>query len=218
MTGGRPIGIFEPKKDFMENIKEYRYNRFLDIGHFPHFLWLFKDMLQELKQHFVFHDHLIYNVDTWKASILTKYSQGNKVILVGVQCRRTDYAKHLRMVGGADPVGPQFYFTALDIYRTKYNTFGQRVIFLAVSDDYEWIKKTLGHFPDVLFSEEFIDGRLSDEEKPGFDLAVLASCDHSVFAYGTFGLWGALFAGGDVVVAKVKIINQVFLKIASYPG
>ena len=36
----------------------------------------------------------------------------------------------------------------------------------------------------------------------GFDLCVLASSDHSIFAYGTFGLWGALLAGGDVVVSR----------------
>ena len=36
----------------------------------------------------------------------------------------------------------------------------------------------------------------------GFDLCVLASSDHSVHAYGTFGLWGSLLAGGDVIVSK----------------
>ena len=36
----------------------------------------------------------------------------------------------------------------------------------------------------------------------GFDLCVLASCDHSIHTYGTFGLWGSLLAGGDVIVPK----------------
>ena len=36
----------------------------------------------------------------------------------------------------------------------------------------------------------------------GFDLCAMASCDHAAFMLGTFGLWGALLAGGDVVVAK----------------
>ena len=38
--------------------------------------------------------------------------------------------------------------------------------------------------------------------KVGWDLCVLATSHHSVHTYGTFGLWGSLLAGGDVVVAK----------------
>ena len=50
----------------------------------------------------------------------------------------------------------------------------------------------------------------------GFDLCVLASSDHNIISYGnrlidwlscyvflgTFGLWGSLLAGGDVIAAK----------------
>ena len=34
----------------------------------------------------------------------------------------------------------------------------------------------------------------------GVDLAVLSLCHHTVLDYGTFGLWGALLAGGRIVV------------------
>ena len=40
---------------------------------------------------------------------------------------------------------------------------------------------------------------LIDVEMPGFDLCLLASSDHSIHTYGTFGLWGSLLAGGDVI-------------------
>ena len=30
---------------------------------------------------------------------------------------------------------------------------------------------------------------------------MLASCDHSIHAYGTFGTWSSLLAGGDVIVS-----------------
>ena len=43
----------------------------------------------------------------------------------------------------------------------------------------------------------------------GFDLCLLATSHHSIHTYGTFGLWGSLLAGGDVVVAKGR--NQVSL-------
>ena len=33
-------------------------------------------------------------------------------------------------------------------------------------------------------------------------MCVLANSNHSIHTYGTFGLWGSLLAGGDVVVPK----------------
>ena len=44
--------------------------------------------------------------------------------------------------------------------------------------------------------------------KVGFDLCTLASSDHSIYAYGTFGLWGSLLAGGDVIVSKSRTTNE----------
>ena len=41
----------------------------------------------------------------------------------------------------------------------------------------------------------------------GFDLCILASSDHSIHTYGTFGLWGSLLAGGDVIVSKGRNEN-----------
>ena len=33
----------------------------------------------------------------------------------------------------------------------------------------------------------------------GEDLALLAACNHSIISYGTFGMWAAILAGGEVV-------------------
>ena len=32
----------------------------------------------------------------------------------------------------------------------------------------------------------------------GEDLALLAACNHSIISYGTFGMWAAFLAGGEV--------------------
>ena len=39
-----------------------------------------------------------------------------------------------------------------------------------------------------------------DPDLAGYDLCLLASCNHSIHTYGTFGAWGSLLAGGDVIV------------------
>ena len=41
----------------------------------------------------------------------------------------------------------------------------------------------------------------ADVDMPSFDLCVLAACNHSIHTYGTFGQWGSLLAGGQVVAA-----------------
>jgi len=93
-------------------------------------------------------------------------------------------------------VDHHYFDTAFNIYRDRYNTDTMQVIFIAVSDDFQWIKDNLGHHDDVVFG-------CDDEEDSvaviGYDLCLLSSCSHSVITYGTFGMWGALLAGGDVI-------------------
>ena len=105
---------------------------------YPHFLWLFKEYLTELKDQLRFHDHLLNHVEEWKKSIRKSISKSIKFI--GVHCRRTDYANHYKVVSGATLVDHHFFDTAFDIYRRKYNGDNVKVIFLAVSDDNDWIK------------------------------------------------------------------------------
>ena len=43
---------------------------------------------------------------------------------------------------------------------------------------------------------------LSGGNSPEEDLAILASCNHALIGYGTFGVWGGFLAGGEVVVPE----------------
>ena len=61
-------------------------------------------------------------------------------IFVGVHCRRTDYENHLKVLHGATLVDHTFFDVAFDIYRRRYNDGQNKVVFLAVSDDENWIK------------------------------------------------------------------------------
>jgi len=114
----------------------------------------------------------------------------------------------------------KFFNRAMDIFRNRYNTLHQKVVFLPTSDNYFWIKKYLINKNDTYFTRELIKetrvALLTRTEigqmwhKPnlavkgsisyGVDLAVLSSCNHTVLDYGTFGLWAGLLAGGRVVL------------------
>ena len=91
-----------------------------------------------LKSQLQFHDHIQGHVDQWKNDI--RESEEKNIIFIGVHCRRTDFQNHLKAVSGAAMVDHHFYETAFDIYRQKYNDDTNKIIFLAVSDDNDWIK------------------------------------------------------------------------------
>ena len=52
------------------------------------------------------------------------------------------------------------------------------------------------------YAEEYRVKNVKKEDSVGFDLCVLASSDHTVITYGSFGLWGAILSRGDVIAAK----------------
>ena len=95
MSAGRGWGVFMPNTQFVQDIQQYRFNKFLDLGKilrpnngtsfsnlpifsgmYPHFLWLFKEYLTELKDQLIFHDHLLNHVEEWKKSIKESNSKG----------------------------------------------------------------------------------------------------------------------------------------------
>ncbi len=43
---------------------------------------------------------------------------------------------------------------------------------------------------------------LATADDIGDDLALLAACNHTILSYGTFGMWGALLAGGRLIMSS----------------
>lgn len=82
-----------------------------------------------------------------------------------------------------------FFRTAMRYYEMKY----QDVIFIVVSDDPSWCKRKFSRKNNVYITSK------SYRNSPALDLAILASCNHSIFDYGTFGEWGAILAGGETI-------------------
>ena len=60
----------------------------------------------------------------------------------------------------------------------------------------------MANHSDVRFSVDYLKKNVLKEDYKGFDLCLLASSDHTVITYGTFGVWAALLSGGDVIAAK----------------
>jgi galactoside 2-L-fucosyltransferase 1/2 len=83
----------------------------------------------------------------------------------------------------------------------------QNVAFVFVSDDLEWVEKTLGNPLDDCFyigSSLVTELKREDALRSGFDigvdLALLSQVNHTILTYGTYGMWGALLNGGLAVL------------------
>lgn len=82
------------------------------------------------------------------------------------------------MVGGYI-VSRRFFTTAMDIYRKKYNTGPNKVLFVLATDDEEWSQRMFSNISDVVFASSADPSFVL--RQPTFDLAVMASCDQSIF-------------------------------------
>ena len=77
-------------------------------------------------------------------------------------------------------------------------------LFIFVSDDQEWCAQQFGEFKDVFM----VPTSQHEKNSVALDLAILAACNHTIFDYGTFGEWGAILAGGEVVVYNMVANNK----------
>ena len=65
------------------------------------------------------------------------------------------------------------------------------------------------------FAQEYRLKNVKKEDFVGFDLCVLASSDHALITYGSFGMWGAILSRGDVIAAK-GTNNQTYTVVTIY--
>ena len=85
--------------------------------------------------------------------------------------------------------------------------------FIIASDDVKWCRKHLltpNAVVDVFGTDKVYATRDFHSKLPAsvaashFDLAMMASCTHSIYDYGTFGYWGAFLSGGSAVYVRMR--------------
>jgi galactoside 2-L-fucosyltransferase 1/2 len=83
-------------------------------------------------------------------------------------------------------VKADYFLRQMNVFRNKYKP----VMFVVVSDNLEWCERELRGDDIVVMRNN----------SPAQDLAIMAACNHSIIDYGTYGMWGAILAGGDTLV------------------
>lgn len=156
--------------------------------------------LKELREEFQFKKELIHrsNQVLKKANPLLNYT-----VFVGVHVRRTNYFDHLKGVHNINKIAePQFYFSAMQYFEQKY----PKVIFIVVSDDPDWCSQTFKAKNNVYIASNNL-------RTPYEDFALLSSCNHSIIDYGSYGIWSAIFAGGDTVFFEIDELESPISKM-----
>ena len=118
------------------------------------------------------------------------------LVYVGIHVRRTDYHDYLWRTHRMFLASVTFFNEAMNYFRRKYPS---NVAFLVVSDDPGWCRRNLlkGNNDVFVVSKAGVTS-------PGQDLAVMASCNHSIIDYGTFGVWGAILANGETILYNIS--------------
>ena len=91
----------------------------------------------------------------------------------------------------------------MDLFRKKFKSKNYNLAFIFVSDDPKWGKEKIANKRGS--KNLFFVGNPSDTYG-GFDLGLLARCNHTIQSYGTYSYFAGFLAGG------LKIIPQHFAK------
>ena len=143
---------------FEKNSEKYSRNHLVGLG--PHTMpvFLYKEVLPQLKKEFIFKDRILHLANNFMKAIKDKLKIKN-IIYVGIHARRGDRIQKWRHRAFGSTVGlfeGKFFNEAMDMFRSRYNKPNQKVIFIPTSDDYFWIKKHLVNKNDTYFSREMV--------------------------------------------------------------
>lgn len=150
--------------------------------------------VQDLFQEFTFRRKLRDKSYQVLKTAALRSPTNDSIVYVGVHVRRTDYLVYLPRKYKTVIAEPKYFYMAMDYYERKYAC----VIFIVVSDDPVWCLKYLGRKRNVYVASKH------SLSTPGQDLAIMAACNHTIIDYGTFGLWGAILAGGETVLYNIS--------------
>ena len=168
--------LYDAKTEELGNFA-CRENSSIYLKGYWHSWHYFYDIQHEIKKNFEFRNNIKSHARMYlKANIPVKWVNVT-FIRVGV---------HIRLSDRKDEWNTIYLRKAASYYTEQF----KNIQFVVCSDQIHEAKRIFpkGNY-EVLYSKN------SRET----DLAILASCHHSIITVGTFGWWGAWFAGGQVV-------------------
>lgn len=113
-------------------------------------------------------------------------------VRVGVHVRRGDFLKSWAVERGFTVASREYLYRSMTYFVDRY----RRVQFIVSSDDIGWCRENI---KPSTFNQGRINITFSSEHSTEQDLALLASCDHTVMTTGTYSWWASWLANGTTV-------------------
>ena len=119
-------------------------------------------------------------------------------IFIGVHWRLTDHLDFQSRFG-IKPVKINYFLDAMHLYRKK---FKKRAVFVFVSDDMTFGQAKLT--PRVKEKDVYFvgNGKGTDKDGIGYDLALLVQCNHTIQSHGTYSYFAGVFANGLRIIPE----------------
>ena len=143
----------------------------------------------QLRQQLKFHHDLVEFVTEFFTNSVPPGWHRLAFVRVGIHVRRGDFVSKWARSQGFTVADERYLQRAMSYFVRRF----LRVQFIVASDDIRWCQKY------VKFDSRSVNVTFSVGHSAGQDLALLASCDHTIMTTGTFSWWAAWFANGITV-------------------
>ncbi|GJQ74636.1 hypothetical protein Trydic_g21489 [Trypoxylus dichotomus] len=157
--------------------------------------------VDEIRKEMKYDEGLVQDCQMVLQGFKTRFGLENETVtFIGLHYRGTDYVNHLNInYGNYNPKIPDYhYYTkAMDYFMKKY----QNIIFILLSIDIQWLN-TNAQFIESKGKNVIVNPYINDRDH---DLVLLSNCNHSIINYGSYGVTGALFNGGETIVYDLKL-------------
>ena len=146
----------------------------------------------ELRQQLRFRQELTEFVADFLATNVPPGWTTLEYVRVGVHVRRGDFLGAWARSKGFTVANERYLQRAMNYFVERF----PRVQFIVASNDIKWCQK---HVTLSMFNNTNVNITFSVKHNTGQDLALLASCDHTVMTTGTYSWWSAWLANGTTV-------------------
>ena len=209
---------------------------FVNIGLYINDVNLYHRYRRDILCEFQFSESISATVKAFRDHLHSLHYQNSKqsdrLRLVGVHVRRTDYKAWMARRVKQGLVDENFFLRAMELMVDRMGKLGkkERLMFIVTSDDSRWCKAkfsqfklnytiiyTIDHYPLVrqkyLDTNNFLGCRNKKcndaigREYVHFDLAVMSIMNYNIFDYGTFGFWGAYLSQGEITIGSDLVLD-----------
>jgi len=185
----RGVGVYDARVEALLNVSD---SESLVLKG-PFGSWKYAEPIAgQLRQQLRFRPELAEFVADFLVTSVPEGWTSLKFVRVGVHVRRGDFLSPWALSRGFTTADEWYLRRAMSYFVERF----PRVQFIVASNDIGWCRK---HVRWSAFNETRVNITFSVGHNAGQDLALLASCDHTVMTTGTYSWWAAWLANGTTV-------------------